>query len=289
MSVKNVVLLLKGLYLLFLLLGMGLACVRGAALPHSLVDYLAIIDLSFAWFAAWMFAVHVNDMADQPIDAITNQKRPLVRGVLSADEMRQGAQVWLAYALAGAWSTGVYSLALCVVYLACYYIYSAPPLRMKRVPVLASALIAGAALCTFLAGYMLLSADKDLEQFPRALALFIMLVFTLGVNMRDIKDIAGDRAQGIMTLPILFGRYGTQVTGALFSLSFLIVPVFFHLPRLMFAALPAAGAAYVIAVRKPYQEKGVFILYFLFIAVMIGFLALSPECRLASAPFCEGG
>lgn len=252
-------------YMLFLALGLLLADVWHKTVPYNWADYLSIAVLALSWFAAWMYAVHVNDISDIEIDRISNPTRPFVTRELSREEMDQAGILWLVISLIGACSLGDYVFLLNLTYIACAYSYSATPLRLKRVPVLASLLIALASLVTIFAGFFLMSPDKTQRAFPYSLALGILLVFTAGVNIRDVKDIEGDKAQGIMTLPVLFGAHGAQVVGALFAASFLLAPLVLAWPLLFVLAVPAACAAYLIAVRKPYDEKWVFILYFSFV------------------------
>lgn len=257
-------------YLLFLMLGALFAVQRGLAAPLIWVDAFGAVTLLLAWYCSWMYAVQVNDIEDLAIDAISNPNRPLVKNLLSVEDMRQVSYLWLALSLVGTLSVGAYPFFFNLVYLACSHVYSASPLRLKRIPVLASLLISIAGLCAFLAGFYFLSMDKKLAAFPNSLALGILLILTLGVNMRDIKDIDGDRALGVLTLPLLFGKYGVHVVGGLFACGFLIAPWVLHLPNLVWAAVPAALTAFVIAIKKPYQESWVFILYFCFIVTTIG-------------------
>ena len=275
-------------YLLFLVLGIALASARGLAAPFVWVDGLGGMTLAMSWICTWMYTVHINDIADKAIDDIANPHRPLTQGLLSAEDMRQTSYLWLILSLIGTWTVGECAFIFNLVFHACAHLYSAPPLRLKRVPILSSLLIASAVLCTFMAGFFFISIDKKLAAFPLPLAGAILLIFTLGVNMRDLKDVEGDRAQGIMTLPVLCGRYGARVTGSLFAFGFLLTPFFLGAPALMIAALPAALCAYLIAVRTPYREKWVFRLYFFFVAVILVFLRYSPQCSFRSFPFCDG-
>ena len=80
-----------------------------------------------------------------------------------------------------------------------------------------------------------------------------------------MKDIAGDKANGIMTLPILFGKNGAKAVGISFALSFLLVPLFLSFYFLYIIALPTAIIGYKLVVKKPYREEPIFVLRFAFL------------------------
>lgn len=262
-------------YLFLLFFGMGFAHFSGySTFSFTLGNISGFICLVLAWIGMWMYAVHTNDVADVDIDKISNSQRPLVQNTMTSDGMLQTAHVWLGVSLASSWVAGFYPFFMNLVCLSAYYIYSSFPQRLKRVPILSSFLISIACLATVLAGFFFISEDKQLRIFPIAIAAGIMLIFTLGTNMRDMKDVEGDSAEGIKTLPVLFGRQGARVVGILLALSFLLVPLVFSSYILYIAALPAAVVGYKLITRKPYEEKRVFILFLIFAvaALFISFL-----------------
>jgi len=270
-------------YLLFLVFGIFFAYARNVGSPMNWVDALSCLTLLLAWVASCMYAIGVNDIADAPIDRISNAGRPLILGTVTTDEMQTIGYFWLGLSLLQAWAVGLYPLYFNLIFTACYYVYSAPPLRLKRIPLLSSLLIAGAILSTVLAGFFFESTNKKFEAFPGFVLIGILIVFTLGVNMRDIKDIEGDRAEGVRTLPLLFGRYGRHVVGILFAVSFLVAPFVFHLAPIFWPSLVAAVLGYSIAVRQPFREGYVFALYFIYIAVSLAFLVFLPGREIDSS------
>lgn len=232
-------------------------------------DWMGLTVLTLSWFSAWMYAVHTNDLYDIDIDTISNPNRPLPKKELSLQTMRDIGFGWLLLSLVGAYIVGYYPFFMSIVFTSAYYVYSAPPLRLKRVPMLSSFLISLACLATILAGFFFLSPDKMLATFPTLLVIGIIVVFTLSSNFRDLKDIEGDRKAGIQTIPVIFGAYGRQVVGALLALGFLFVPIFLSFYTLYLFAIPAAIIGYKLCVRQPYKEKYLFVLYFVFYAITI--------------------
>ncbi|HYD93038.1 MAG TPA: UbiA family prenyltransferase [Candidatus Paceibacterota bacterium] len=253
-------------YVALLAIG-ALAALKAGVLPGWL-DVFAGLVLVLSWYAAWMFAVCVNDIADEDIDRISSPERPLISNTLSRASLNESGYAFLTFSLLGAWSVGYYPFIFLLAFTAAYYVYSAPPLRLKRVPGLASALIALASLFTVLAGWFLLATGPHDVLSPLVFAGFV-ICFALGVNVRDLKDIDGDAAAGIATLPtIISKRFGRQaafhITGAVLALAFLLTPLFFPVRNLLLAAVPVAVFAYLACIRKPYQEHLVALVCFIF-------------------------
>jgi len=257
------------LYLTLLALGMGYSFMIGNGKINSWIDWLGIITLALSWYGAWMFAVHTNDVADIAIDEVSNPNRPITGKVLAEQDMSQGAYIWLLISFVGAWSAGYYPFFMNLVFTAAYYIYSVPPLRLKRIPVLSSFLISVACLSTVMAGFFFLSADKTFRIFSPLVAIGILVIFTLATNIRDIKDIDGDRKEGIKTLPVIFGKNGKKLVGMFFAVSFLLTPIFFSFYTLYIVAIPIAIIGYKSAIKDSYDEKIIFRLYFAFVALSV--------------------
>lgn len=253
-------------YFILLFLGMSFAYTKGYSQPFAWIDAYGITCLFLSWYAAWMFAVHVNDEADVSIDAVSNTSRPLITGEISPYKMKQIGFLWLGVSLLGSWSAGYYPFFFNLVFTACYFIYSAGFLRLKQIPILSSFLISLACLATVLSGFFFMSINKSFDLFPLLVAVGVVVVYTLGSNVRDLKDVEGDRQGGIYTLPVLLGPIrGPQVIGIMFGASFLLTPLFLSQPALYIASLPAASMGYICTTRKIYKEKYVFYTYFSFV------------------------
>lgn len=262
-------------YVLLLFIGMSYAYLGGEHI-NSWVDILGVICLVISWIGAWMYAVHMNDIADVEIDKISNEHRPLVKNKLSFNDMHQIGFIWLSLAVIGAWSVGFYQFIMVLIYISASHIYSVPPLRLKRIPVLASFIISIACLVTILAGFFFVSSDKSMQSFPLQVAVGIVIVFTLAVNIRDLKDVDGDRKEGIKTLPVIFYPNEHRAMGILLALGFILVPVFLSFHLLYIISIPVAILSYKIITHKPYKEKNIFILILFFIILVILLFMLSP-------------
>ncbi len=256
-------------YLSLLFFGMGIAFINGYGVLNSYVDILSIICLCFAWVGVWMYAIHVNDITDVETDKISNSNRPIVQKQITHEEMTQTGYIWLVVALLGSWSAGFYPFFMVSVFIATSYIYSVPPLRLKRIPILSSFLISIACLVTVLAGFFFVSFDKKIEAFPSLFAIGIVIVFTLAINIKDMKDVGGDTIDEVNTLPTLFKKNGAKIVGSCLALSFLLVPIFLSIYTLYIFAIPASIIGFKLVTKKPYKEKLIFILYFAFLASIV--------------------
>lgn len=275
--IKNIRIERVNFYTLSLLAGIGFAYLNNinSLLGITWVDITGIACMLVAWVGLWMNAVHINDVADIEIDKISNKNRPLVQNSLTENEMKDVGKLWLVIALLGSWSAGFYPFFMSLVYISASYIYSSPPLRLRRFPIISSFLIGVACLATVLAGYFFVSPEKMISSFPAFLSIGIVLMVTLAINFKDIKDVEGDRANGIITIPTLFENKGTKIVGFMFALSILLVPFFLKFYLLFIVAIPCAFFGYKIINKKPYSEKPVFILRFVFLFLIVVFYIIA--------------
>ncbi|MFB2918598.1 MULTISPECIES: chlorophyll synthase ChlG [Aerosakkonema] len=152
----------------------------------------------------------INDFYDKDIDAINEPYRPIPSGAISIPQVI--TQVWvlllagigLAYALdlwAGHSFPTITVLAIGGSFLS--YIYSAPPLKLKKNGWLGNyALGASYIALPWWAGHALFG---DLNSTIVILTLFYSLA-GLGIAVvNDFKSVEGDRQLGLQSLPVMFG------------------------------------------------------------------------------------
>ena len=152
----------------------------------------------------------VNELYDRDIDAINEPYRPIPSGAISIPQVRIQivvlllAGIGIAFALdrwAGHEFPTMTSLALGGSFLA--YIYSAPPLKLKRNGWLGNyALGASYIALPWWAGHALFG---DLNWTIVILTLIYSLA-GLGIAVvNDFKSVEGDRQLGLQSLPVMFG------------------------------------------------------------------------------------
>ncbi len=105
--------------------------------------------------------------------------------------------------------------------------------------------------------------------------MLVLLSIALIVNVRDLKDLDGDKLAGIRTIPTLLGEKRSRMTlGAMLFIALLLVPIFIPLPVLWIPSL-IAGAAFWIGLVRGRNERFVFGVYFIYLAVLVALFAYS--------------
>ena len=238
------------------------------------LDITSVLITAISFYAAWMFAEGVNDLEDVDIDEVSNKNRPLIAGALTREDMRSANIAFFLAALIGGFLVGHYILFFILSFTAAYYIYSARPLKLKRLPMVAPFLVAIAGLSAVMAGFFLIGVDQTMDAFPVRWVALILLGLTMAVNVKDVKDYAGDKTAGVKTLPVIYGeKRGKQIVGALLGLAFLLIPVFLSFSALWIPSIVAAVVSYLIVNLKPYNERHVFGLFFLYLVASLIILA----------------
>ena len=147
----------------------------------------------------------VNDWFDRHVDAINEPGRPIPSGRIPG---RWG--LWIAIAgtllsLLVAWAMGPWILAATCLGLACAWVYSAPPFRLKANGWSGPAVVAVSyeGLTWFTGAAVMAGA------LPSGPVLAVLLLYSLGAHgimtLNDFKSVEGDRATGISSLPVMLG------------------------------------------------------------------------------------
>ena len=171
----------------------------------------------------------LNQIYDLPIDRVNKPKRPLPSGTLSLREAWVFTGVTYVVTWGLAWLTAPGGRHECFVIVAVAtvftWIYSAPPLRTKRNGIWANVTIAiPRGLLLKVAGW---SAVKTILDWEPWFIGGIFGLFLLGASStKDFADIAGDRADGCKTWPILYGvKKAAWMITPFFILPFALIPL----------------------------------------------------------------
>jgi 4-hydroxybenzoate polyprenyltransferase len=193
----------------------------------------------------------INQIYDLEIDRINKPERPLPAGELSLRQAWNITLVAYALALGLAWvivpasadpETRARHETFWVVLLGALftYIYSAPPLRTKRLTFLSNLTMAvprGTLL--IIAGWS--AARSVLAPEPWFVALTFGVYVLGAATTKDFADIEGDRQGGCMTLPVRFGvRRSAWMITPFLCLPFLAIPIGVGRGILTGPALPIA-------------------------------------------------
>jgi 4-hydroxybenzoate polyprenyltransferase len=94
-------------------------------------------------------------------------------------------------------------------------------------------------------------------------------------------DLEGDKKTKITTLFTIFGmEKGRYINAYLVLISYLLVPVILNFYLLFIATIPLGVASFYFCLKKPFNEKMIFYIYFIMIAVLGIFLHTKTEIFL---------
>ncbi len=250
-------------YELMLLLGvvLGLTYYHYSIIELLRLDQGIVIDVILTMLSllfASVFSIITNNIADVEIDKISNPARPLVAGKIPMLVYQRLQMISLCLSWFYAWMVNAHVFLIMSVFMGLYYVYSLPPLRLKRVMLLSKLVISINSLALVLIGYVLM--QWSLEGFPAVLYAILLIGFTLAANFIDLKDVKGDRAGDIVTLPIFLGeKRAKQVIGAAFFTTY--VSFYYLLPYYFLMPLFIAGGLiqFYLINRSRYRESYVLI------------------------------
>lgn len=262
-------------YWLMFFVGTGIAFI--VFVPNlSLVSWniLALLLMLISIACSWMKAVGENDIVDEGIDRISNPTRPLIKSEITVKEIINLNLILFILAIISSLIVSYHAFIFILLFQIIYFLYSCPPLKLKRVIILNSFLIAFASLTIMMAGFFTIIPTAQLTQFPNKIIILTLISFALGANFKDIKDVEGDKKFNIKTIPVVFGeQWGKFIIGSLFFIAFILAPIILKELILLLPATFFGGLGFLFINKKRYQEKLVFLVYFLYIFSIIIFYA----------------
>lgn len=207
---------------------------------------LAVLSILFVWW----FSIIVNDIHDREIDRLTNRQRPLPRGIVSIDEYKFIGRVFVFFALSfsAVISWQVFLAVALAIILA--FIYSAPPLRLRRYFLAGNLVIGLGFAISFMTGIMSVGGAGDILEEKNVVFSLLLLAFGVVVSLtKDLKDLEGDSRYGITNIYTLLGKEnGKKLTAILLFLIInapaLFIKSLFTLSVTVFFGLAAAYLYY---------------------------------------------
>jgi 4-hydroxybenzoate polyprenyltransferase len=234
---------------------------------------LSYVLLAASLYLACLFSLITNNIADIDIDKISNKKRPLITGAVDIATYKKLGKASLFLTFLFAFSSGVLNGLIICLFLFNYYIYSAPPLRLKRITFLSKLCISINSFILVLSGYLL--ACGTANQFPLSIILYLLIFFTAAINFIDIKDYEGDLKAGIKTLPVVLGlKNSKRLIGVFYFIAYLATYLLLKQIWLLLILIPTGAVQYILINKENYQEKNIFRLYILSLLGLILFLLI---------------
>lgn len=218
-------------------------------------DWFAVFALLVAVLFAYWSSTVLNDLVDLPLDMANNKKTSITSGLLTEGEARIVAS---GLAIAGGFwaiTLGWPSFLIYLVMLFLGFSYSAPPLRLKSLPLVATFTLAACALFASYLGFSLFAKEKAITIFPGELVASFLLGVTCSFTLKDKTDMEGDRQGGVKSLFVIFGRKaGSWITSLLAGLSFVAIPLILGVPAALMVGVPAGALLFFMGMRKRYSE-----------------------------------
>jgi 4-hydroxybenzoate polyprenyltransferase len=182
--------------------GVALGTASGwAALPTA--RWLDVVVGVIAWGCVTGFVYLLNGISDIAGDRLNGSTRPLAGGRLSS----RVATGWcVAFAVAGVALSALVGLGLLsctATMIALGWLYSGGRHAAKQRVWSASLVIAGGGFVTYIGGVYSAGAVPSAE--AAAIATLMAAWMAVAGNTKDLGDIAGDRAAGRRTLPVVLG------------------------------------------------------------------------------------
>jgi len=250
-------------YILMIILGVAIGYKYYDILRYGLPDFLFlnILTLIICLVLGIFFSIVTNNIVDYNIDKISNKERPLFKENFSLKYYKLFGIICLVLSLFGAFIVSYLGFFFIFLFIGNYFIYSMPPIRFKRVPILSKLTISLNSLFLTLLGFSFFLESSDvihLTSFPIEYIIFFLL-FTLAANFIDIKDYEGDKKEGIKTLPVLLGlEKSKKLIAFLFILPFLFIG--FLNKDLMIICLLLSIVNLLLITDKNYNEKYLFLI-----------------------------
>ena len=183
-----------------------------------------------------------NDWFDRHVDAINEPNRPIPSGRIPGRWGLYLAAGWTILSLVVAAMLGPWILGAALFGLVLAWIYSAPPLRLKRNGWWGNSAVA---LCyeglPWFTGAAVMAASM-----PDRRVLLVALLYSVGAHgimtINDFKSVEGDRAMGLRSLPVQLGSDRAARFACLVMAlpQVVVVALLFHWERTWHAGLVAA-------------------------------------------------
>jgi 4-hydroxybenzoate polyprenyltransferase len=198
-----------------------ISAVRG--LPPLDVAVKAFLAMAAAAMAVYVF----NDVQDLEEDRVSAQQgdtyhvtRPIVTGSVTI-RVAMSLVVLLSSVSLGIGATINHMVLICLAaFLVLGYVYSAPPIQLKKRFFLKQLTIGLGGLIAGLAG------GAAVAVLSRPVMYCALVFFTLNVGLTplvDLRDIEGDRKMGRNTFPVILGPHRTILLGLATTITILVL------------------------------------------------------------------
>ena len=182
------------------------------------IDILKVFLVFFVVFFICAYGNVINDIFDIEIDKINKPYRPLPSGKISLDEAKRFSAVLLILGLAFSIFINIYALIIAVINAIFLYLYAKQYKRYKPV---------GNFIVGYLTGSVFLFGGVAGKDVVPVIILFSCSMLSIWGReiVKDFEDIEGDKKEGVISLPIKYGKKSLYFATFLIILAVLLSPI----------------------------------------------------------------
>ena len=153
---------------------------------------------------------------------------------------------------------------------------------LKRFLIISRLPLSLVAAILVLLGFMLTSPENAISIFPMKLLFGIIIALLFSTNFIDIKDTEGDRKEGIKTITTKFGlKNGKIIISFLMAFSYISLPFMLNIYTLIVPSIIISFINHNYIVKKKYEEKPIFRVYFFYILILSTYVLLNKNIILS--------
>lgn len=243
--------MVQGIFLLRIVasLFLGVYAASGVSSVSIMSSPLSLVVLGVSWVCITTAVYLYNGVQDVEEDQANASARPIACGDLSVPSAMLGVCLFGATGLVGIGIAHTDLMWAAAAMLVLGWMYSGPPLYLKRWPAGLAAIVVAAAILTYYSGYTAAGGTADMAPlvvFGGAMAAWMGLVG----QTKDLSDVPGDSLAGRRSLPVVWGegkaRIAVSVAAIAVALGFLACSLYL-VRELLPAAIVVCGGAIAVS------------------------------------------
>jgi 4-hydroxybenzoate polyprenyltransferase len=243
---------------------------RGVAMGSGIFNYIGIMMIFLSTACAFWSLQVFNDIFDTEIDRTSGKRNFLLNGITTRYYYAFFVLL-VALSLCYALIVNFQAFLILSAYLLLGVVYSMPPVRLKKIPIVSTFVIAVAVCLCIGLGFSVYFGGRAFAAIPARVLIPTLVGVTLGFVAKDIGHVEGDRLNGVVTVPVLIYD-PTRVSGRipialLVGCGYLVYAIF--IPQSFPGAILCAvcTSLYTAAVKRPSE-----VFYFLMLYIFGGYL-----------------
>ncbi len=235
--------------------------------------FFSITAILIAFYSSLAF----NDIYDYESDLAAGKRTPLTERYINKKGYFIYGLCLVIISLIVSFFIGFYPFLILFLLHILQFIYSIPPLRLKRFFPLSVFILSIAALFACLFGFSVIEEKNPFVGFPLKLYLVFIFAFPFAMNFRDVLDLKGDKICGVKTLAVIVGEKRAPLfAGISLFITYVLVALILFKPVYFILSFIAGVLSIYFSLRKKYDESPLFFIYFAYLIIFIITVYLNP-------------